>query len=58
VSDHRKTLAMLGMVPTSVQLAAMDYLALHGQRFCVEFGIDNCVQKAADLMVAQMEEGR
>lgn len=53
-SDHRVVCLWIKTIPTSSQSAAMDFLASRGQRFCVDFGLDNCVQKAADLMASEM----
>jgi hypothetical protein len=47
--DVRDTLRLLGLVPTSEELAAMDHLTAHGRVLLVDFSIGNAVQKAAEM---------
>lgn len=46
--NTKETAAMLGLELTVPQLRAAAYLERLGQRFCCEFGYDNCIEKARE----------
>lgn len=57
MTGWRHTVDMIGLEVTDEQAFAMDYLESVGQRFCVDFGVDNAVDKAADHWTGRLDEG-
>ncbi len=51
MSDHLRLSRLVGIVLSSKQRYACEFLELRGLRFCVDFGYENCEQMAADLFV-------
>ncbi len=54
MTDTERLCRMLMIIPTDRQLFASHLLERHGFRFCVEFGLLNCEQMAADLLCNNM----
>ena len=50
--DWRRLVALLGLKVPHYKVNALDYLESVGQRFCVDFGLQNAQQKAREHYAA------
>jgi hypothetical protein len=54
-ADFLYVCRLLGLSPTRAQRDAAAILASSGAQFCVDYGLDNAVQKARELAAALNE---
>jgi hypothetical protein len=57
-NDWRRTARLIGLVVSGWRARAFDYLEAHGQRFCVDFGTDNAIEKARQHWAARKKRKR
>lgn len=56
--DMKETCKHLNIDATEEQLIAGNFLESRGQRFCVDFGYENAIAKADDLLDLEIAEIR
>lgn len=55
MSETERICRLIGMAMTGAERYACEYLERHGLRFCVHFGRDNAIDKAAAIMLTVKE---
>ena len=53
MTETERICRLIGFAMTRAEMFAAEYLESRGLRFCVDFGRDNCIDKAAALMAKQ-----
>ncbi len=57
-TDYRKWKRLLKLKTDDATDAACEFLECRGLRFCIDFGIDNALDKAFDILEDDWQAGR